>query len=108
MVIELLRVTCPPEKHAAFIQRDAEVWTRGLAQHLGFMGKEVWVSPDHPSQVTLVIRWASMAHWKSFPAEWSQRQDEQMGDLLMPLTCEAYEVIGVSPDVVHSHSGEIQ
>jgi uncharacterized protein (TIGR03792 family) len=100
MVIELLRVSCPPEKQAAFIERDAEVWTRGLARHAGFMGKEVWVSPDQPSQVTLVIRWESLEHWKSFPAEWSQRQDEQMGDLWMPVTCEAYQVVAPHPDTV--------
>jgi uncharacterized protein (TIGR03792 family) len=108
MVIELLRLTCPPEKQAAFIQRDAEVWTRGLAQHPGFLGKEVWLSPAHPSQVTLVIRWASLEHWKSFPEEWSRRQDEQMGDLLMPFTCETYEVVTPGLAAATTSPGETQ
>jgi uncharacterized protein (TIGR03792 family) len=92
MVIEMLRVTCPPEKRAAFIQRDAEVWTRGLMRHPGFLGKEVWTNPATPSEIILVMRWESLAHWKSFPQEWSRELDAQMGDLLMPLRCEAYEV----------------
>lgn len=92
MVIELLRVTCPKEKQAAFIQRDSEVWTPGLAKQPGFLGKEVWVRTDKANEVVFIIRWETMDHWKSFPAEWGPQLDEQMGDLLMPLACEAYEV----------------
>lgn len=97
MVIELLRVTCPKEKQAAFIQRDSEVWTPGLAKHPGFLGKEVWVSPDKDDEVVLVIRWESMEHWRTFPAEWAPGLDAQMGDLLMPLACEAYEIAMPNP-----------
>lgn len=92
MVIELLRVTCPKEKQAAFIQRDSEVWTPALASHAGFLGKEVWVSSDSPNELAFVIRWESMEPWKTFPAELALKLDGQMGDLLMPLTCETYEV----------------
>ena len=92
MVIELLRVSCPPDKRGAFIQRDAEVWTRGLMRHAGFLGKEVWTNPDDPSQVVFVIHWESMAQWQSFPQKWCDELDAQMGDLLMSFTCETYQV----------------
>ena len=97
MVIELLKVTCPSEKHAAFIQRDGDVWTRGLMRHPGFVGKEVWTNPDNPAQVILVIHWESMAQWRSFPREWRDELDAKMGDLLLPFTCETYDV--VMPDI---------
>ena len=39
MVIEWLRFKVPPEKWEAFIQRDEEVWTAGLKNIPGFLGK---------------------------------------------------------------------
>jgi uncharacterized protein (TIGR03792 family) len=92
MVIEMLRVQCPPNRRAEFLQRDAAVWTQALSRHEGFISKESWLSQDDPDKVTLVIRWRSLAHWQSFPAELGKELDKQMGDLLCPLTCEAYEV----------------
>ena len=92
MIIEVLKVTCPPELREAFIARDAEVWTPALAKQSGFISKEVWASLEDPSQVTLVIRWESWAHWKAFPAAWSKVLDAQMGDLLMLVNCQSYEV----------------
>ena len=43
MIIEWLRFKVPPEKWEAFIQRDEEVWTAGLKNFPGFLGKEIWV-----------------------------------------------------------------
>lgn len=86
MVIEFLTFTVPAVQRAAFLARDAEVWTTGLAQHPGYLGKEVWVDADDPTQVTCVIRWASLAEWKSFPESRIQELDAQMGELLMPVS----------------------
>ena len=93
MVIEYLTLACPTHRREAFLRRDREVWTAALSKWPGFLGKEVWTSLDNPSQITLVIRWESLAQWKSFPDELRSNLDARMGDLLMSITaCEAYEV----------------
>lgn len=86
MVIEFLTFTVPVDRRTAFLARDAEVWTAGLAQQPGFLDKEVWVAADDPTQVTCVIRWASLAEWKTFPDSRLRELDAQMGDLLMPVS----------------------
>lgn len=93
MVIEFLTFTVPVEQRAAFLARDAEVWTAGLAQQPGYLGKEVWVEAENPTQVTCVIRWESLAQWKAFPQARLQELDAQMGGLLMPVSsCRTFEV----------------
>lgn len=91
-VIEMLRVRCPQQRHAEFMARDAVVWTPALARHDGFISKETWTSMDDPDLLTLVIRWQSLEQWKAFPAELCERLDAEMGDLLLPITCETYAV----------------
>jgi uncharacterized protein (TIGR03792 family) len=93
MVIEFLTFTVPIEKRAAFLARDAEVWTAALALQAGYVNKEVWVGAADPTQVTCVIRWESLAHWKRFPESRQKELDDQMGDLLMPVrSCCAFDV----------------
>lgn len=103
MVVELLRIACPREKRAAFIQRDHDVWTRGLMTQPGFLGKEVWVHPDKPDEVVLAIHMQSWAHLRAIPAEWCRQTDAAMGDLLMPLTAELFEV--TQPDPRYRRTG---
>lgn len=55
MVIELLKVKIPPELREKCIQKDAEIWTAALAKYPGFMGKEVWINPNDPTEVVLII-----------------------------------------------------
>ena len=43
MVIEWLEFDVDPRKRNAFIERDQQVWTQGLKQFKGFLGKEVWI-----------------------------------------------------------------
>ena len=45
-----------------------------LAAQTGFLGKESWLEPDTQT-VTLVIRWASLADWKSIPASGLEAAD---------------------------------
>ncbi len=71
--------------------RNGEVWTPVLERQKGFISKETWVDLNDPDRVTLVIRWASLDHWRAFPPELGKQLDVQMGDLLSPLICEAYE-----------------
>lgn len=42
MVIEFLYFIVSPESREAFIARDADVWTAGVAQQAGYLGKEAW------------------------------------------------------------------
>jgi uncharacterized protein (TIGR03792 family) len=67
MVIEWLRFTVSPELREQFVQKDDEIWTCALATYPGFLGKEVWISPDTLSNVVMVIRWASFADWDAIP-----------------------------------------
>jgi uncharacterized protein (TIGR03792 family) len=69
MVIEWLKVRVSPELREKFIQKDAEIWTSMLATYPGFLGKEVWIDPQRPTEVILIIRWASRDAWESVPAE---------------------------------------
>lgn len=83
VVIELLKVKVAPEHREQYIQKDAEIWTQAIAHYPGFLGKEVWLNPNEPSEVILVIRWATREQWKSIPPERlqqiSQEFDQQLG-----------------------------
>jgi uncharacterized protein (TIGR03792 family) len=80
MVIEWLRFKVPPEKWEAFIQRDEEVWTAGLKNFPGFLGKEIWVDSVE-NEVVMLIRWESREQWKSVLQSTIDELDRQMGDL---------------------------
>ncbi|MBD1878814.1 TIGR03792 family protein [Coleofasciculus sp. FACHB-T130] len=69
MVIEWLQVRVPPELREKYIQKDGEIWTAFLAGCPGFLGKEVWLNPNEPTEVILVIRWATREQWKSVASE---------------------------------------
>jgi uncharacterized protein (TIGR03792 family) len=92
-VIELLRIRCHPGRRAEFLIKDAAVWTPALASHEGFLGKEVWPSREDPDQVTLVIRWASMNHWQSFPVDHCAELTALMEDVQADVSCEVYETV---------------
>lgn len=80
MVIELLKVEVSPEYRTQYLQLDKEIWTQALAKFPGFLGKEVWLNPNQPSEVILLVRWASYKEWKSISVqllEEIERQFEQ-------------------------------
>jgi uncharacterized protein (TIGR03792 family) len=83
VVIELLKIKVAPEHREKYIQKDAQIWTQAIARCPGFLGKEVWINPNEPSEVILVIRWATREQWKSIPPERlqqiSQEFDQQLG-----------------------------
>ena len=97
MIVECLHIACPPDKRAAFLERDADVWTRGLMGQPGFLGKEVWFNPEKPGEVVLVIHFESLAKLRSISPEWCAATDAAMGDLLLPLTAEIFEVTAPDP-----------
>ncbi|MEG3971540.1 TIGR03792 family protein [Microcoleus sp. T2B6] len=80
MVIEWLKFQVPPEKWEAFILRDEEVWTAGLKEIPGFLGKEIWVDAVE-NEVVILIRWETREKWKSVSQSTIDELDAQMGDL---------------------------
>lgn len=94
MIIEWLKFKVDAEKCDAFIQRDVEVWTVGLRNFPGFLGKETWVNLEQ-NEVVFVIRWETREQWKSIPESKLEELDRQMGDLQMPLV-ESREYLSLS------------
>jgi uncharacterized protein (TIGR03792 family) len=96
MVIEWLKIEVPPEIREKFIQKDAEIWTTFLATCPGFLGKEVWLNPNDPTKLTLVIRWETRENWKSISSERLQQVEEQfdqaMGDNYPIIDSAEYQV----------------
>jgi uncharacterized protein (TIGR03792 family) len=83
MTIEWLKFVISPELREKFIEKDAQIWTSKLASYPGFLGKEVWLNPDRPNEVIMVIHWESREKWKSIPiqdlVETEREFNRQMG-----------------------------
>ncbi len=77
MVIEWLKVRVSPDVREKFIEKDAEIWTSTLASYPGFLSKEVWINPDNPTEVVLIIHWESREQWQSIPPEQLAKTEEQ-------------------------------
>jgi uncharacterized protein (TIGR03792 family) len=96
MVIELLRFQVPSEQREIFIQKDDEIWTVSLAKYPGFLGKEVWINPNVPEEITLVIRWATREQWKAIPEKDLQpiykKFDEALGFAYKMVESSEYQV----------------
>lgn len=90
MVVEWLKFKVNPQSREKFIQKDEEIWTSVVAKYPGFLGKEVWIDPEDPEEIIIVIRWASREQWKSVPqeilAETEGRFAQEMGG-------DAYEML---------------
>ncbi len=69
VVIELLKVEVAAAYREKYLQIDREIWTKAIAQFPGFIHKEVWLNPDKPTEIILIIRWRSREEWKSIPVE---------------------------------------
>ena len=92
MVIEWLRFAVPAAQRAAFLERDARVWTQALSKYPGFISKETWFEPDSDATIA-VIRWESLEAWKSIPRSHLEFLDDEMGTLLIPVVeCRTFEV----------------
>lgn len=96
MVIEWLKFQVDLKRREEFIQKDTEIWTPVLAKSPGFLGKEVWINPDSPTEVIFVIHWESREQWKSVSQklldETEQRFAEAMGNSYQMLESQEYQV----------------
>lgn len=96
MIIELLRVKVAPEVREKFLQKDAEIWTQALAGYPGFLDKEIWLNPNEPTEVILIIRWASRKQWKCIPLEIlneiEQQFAQQLGNTYQIVESSEYQV----------------
>ncbi|MCU0524744.1 MAG: TIGR03792 family protein [Elainella sp. Prado103] len=96
MEIEWLKFTVAPELREQFVQKDAEIWTMALSRYPGFLNKEVWISPDHLSELVLVVHWQSFEQWQAIPkAELARIEAEfqaAMGDTYQLVEAGRYQV----------------
>ncbi len=84
MVIEFLRFEVSKEDRADFLQADVAIWTAALSQYPGFISKETFVDQETEHIVTM-IRWESLAHWKSIPESELEAIDAKMGKSWKPI-----------------------
>jgi uncharacterized protein (TIGR03792 family) len=77
MVIEWLKVQVAEALRETFIQKDEAIWTATLARYPGFLGKQVWINPEKPEEVILVIHWADKEAWQSIPADVLEATEKQ-------------------------------
>lgn len=91
MVIEWLKIRVLPELREQYIQKDEEIWTALLKKYPGFLGKEVWIDPNQPSEVVLTIRWADRAAWKSVPAHELEQTERLFSQVMGAGTYEMLE-----------------
>lgn len=82
MVIEWLNITVQADLREQLVQKDEEIWTPTLARYPGFLGKEVWISPDDLSNVVLVIRWNSFEDWQAVPKDVLDATDAQFREAM--------------------------
>lgn len=96
MVIEWLKVRVSTELREKFIQKDAEIWTTALSSYPGFLNKEVWINPEAPTEVILMIRWATLEEWKAVPperlVEIEQRFTQELGEQQEIIEAAQYQV----------------
>ncbi|AFY48066.1 putative cyanobacterial protein, TIGR03792 family [Nostoc sp. PCC 7524] len=69
MVIEFLKFKVASGMRENYIQKDTEIWTTALAEYPGFLDKEVWINPHDPTEVILIIRWATKEQWQAIPSQ---------------------------------------
>ena len=67
MIIEWLKFRVSCESHSAFIEHDESVWTVALETFSGYLGKRLWINPDQPQEIVILVHWESKEQWKAIP-----------------------------------------
>jgi uncharacterized protein (TIGR03792 family) len=101
MVIEWLKIPVPVARQSEYLHRDAEIWTKTLSEQPGFVGKEVWRDAADPNVLHLVIRWESLAAWKSVPRAVLDDADTRfaraIGTTYAVADCLTYDILSAAP-----------
>lgn len=84
MYIEYLRFQIQPGFQERFIQLDEELWTRSLSQNPGFHKKEVWLNPEDPTDLVIIVWWSNREQWKSITPAEVQAIDDQFAEAIGP------------------------
>lgn len=92
MVIEWLKFRVEA-RSKEFIYYDRLIWTDFLSSTSGFLGKEVWLDPNNPEHIILVIRWNTRKEWKSISAEDLKKVTQHFDAVMSRLNIQ-YESIG--------------
>lgn len=96
MVIEYLKFNVKADQRERFVQQDDEIWTSVLAAQPGFLEKEVWISPDHLTEVVIAIKWASFEQWQAISPEQLHATEEHfsavMGDTYELVEATRYQI----------------
>jgi uncharacterized protein (TIGR03792 family) len=82
MIVEWLRIKVAPEYRERFVQKDDEIWTNFLRQYPGFLKKEVWISPNDLSEVTIAIHWTTVELQQAIPKAALQSIEKQFLEAL--------------------------
>lgn len=77
MVIEWLKFEVSPDLIDHYIEVDEKVWTTTLRQYPGFLGKQVWLDPNHLNAAILIIYWSDREAWKNVPADVLEATEEK-------------------------------
>ncbi len=75
--VEGLTIRVKPEDTERYMQLEEEIWLEGLAATPGFLGGEVWVSADHPGEVTSLYFWESEEAFKAIDPAWLAGKKEE-------------------------------
>ncbi|WP_206816951.1 TIGR03792 family protein [Chroococcus sp. FPU101] len=82
MVIEWLKFTIDAKNREKFLQKDAEIWTETLSQYSGYLGKEIWINPNHESELIFIIRWRTREDWKTIPQSVLEETEQKFAEAL--------------------------
>jgi uncharacterized protein (TIGR03792 family) len=63
--VEILEFKVNLADQADFVAIDQAIWTTGLAAYPAFLAKEIWLEPQQPTLVTVVIYWSDREQWKA-------------------------------------------
>ncbi|MEM9924783.1 MAG: TIGR03792 family protein [Cyanobacteria bacterium P01_D01_bin.50] len=96
MLIELLKFRIAPENREKYIQKDAEIWTTALAKYPGFLGKELWINEDDPTELVIINRWKTNVQQKYIPSEEisaiNERFNKELGFSFETVESSVYQV----------------
>ena len=77
MIIEWLKFKISPDRREEFIQKDTEIWTAAISAYPGYLGKEVWIDPNAPEEVVILVRWATYQQWKSLSSDYLAKVEQE-------------------------------